>query len=66
MSANASEDTPFVLRTQTLVPLSVAYSRDDIRRRNEGFEAPAIYTQPNELKDVVRPRVHESVSPIEI
>ena len=53
MSANASEDTPFALRTQTLVPLSVAYSRDDIRRRNEGFEAPAVYTQPNELEDMV-------------
>ena len=38
MTADNTDPTPFAIGSQTLVPLSVAYSRDDIRRRNEAFE----------------------------
>lgn len=72
MTANAPEDLiPFALRSQTLVPLSVAFSRDDIRRRNEAFEAVLDCVRPNEVRGAdsgakISPPPNQLVGPTEL
>ena len=42
----ASDQLPFALQAQTMLPLSVAAQRDDIRLREEGFEMSGSTQQP--------------------
>ncbi|EJF63750.1 hypothetical protein DICSQDRAFT_134349 [Dichomitus squalens LYAD-421 SS1] len=53
MTAEDKDLTPFALRSHTLVPLSLAYFRDDIRRRKEAFET-SLPLEP-QIEDEERP-----------
>ena len=42
MASSDSDTVPYAMHTHTLMPLDIAYSRNDIRRREEAFEGLVI------------------------
>ena len=53
MADGESGRTPFGTSANTLIPLEVAFSRADIRRRREVFELPSYITPSHSPTDVV-------------